>query len=95
MRWLDSITDSTESIYVNLSKLRKTVEDRGARRAAVHRVTKLPVLLGERSKSSLRWERRWEEPPPSILISRASRAGAGEGGWGRAPFSLQRPSAQP
>ena len=40
MRWLDSITDSTESIYVNLSKLWETVENRGAWHAAVHRVTK-------------------------------------------------------
>ena len=33
MRWLDSITDSMD---MNLSKLLKTVEDRGAWRAAVH-----------------------------------------------------------
>ena len=32
MRWLDSITDSMD---MNLSKLRKTVEDRGAWHAAV------------------------------------------------------------
>jgi len=33
MRWLDSITDSMD---MNLSKLLKTVEDRGAWHAAVH-----------------------------------------------------------
>jgi len=37
MKWLDSVTDSMD---VNLSKLRKTVEDRGACCAAVHGVTK-------------------------------------------------------
>ena len=36
MRWLDSITDSTD---MNLSKLRETVEDRGALHAGVHGVT--------------------------------------------------------
>ena len=38
MRWLDSLTDSVD---VNLSKLRETVEDRGAWRAAVHGVVEL------------------------------------------------------
>ena len=37
MRWLDSITDS---MHMNLSKLREIVEDRGAWHAAVHGVTK-------------------------------------------------------
>ena len=37
MRWLDGITDSVD---VNLSKLRKIVENRGAQRAAVHGVAK-------------------------------------------------------
>ena len=37
MRWLDSITDSVD---MNLSKLQEIVEDRGAWRAIVHRVTK-------------------------------------------------------
>ena len=37
MRWLDSITKSRD---VNLSKLWKMVEDRGAWHVAVHGVTK-------------------------------------------------------
>ena len=37
MRWLDSITDLMD---MNLSKLHKTVKDRGVWRAAVYRVAK-------------------------------------------------------
>ena len=37
-RWLGGITDST---HMSLSKLWETLKDRGARCAAVHRVTEL------------------------------------------------------
>ena len=37
IRWLDTITDSMD---MNLSKLQEIVEDRGARHAAVHGVSK-------------------------------------------------------
>ena len=42
MRWLDGITDS---MHMNLSKLRKIVEDREAWRAAVHEVMKSQIQL--------------------------------------------------
>ena len=42
IRWLDSITDSMD---MNLSKLWKTVEDRGTWQAAVHRVEESQAQL--------------------------------------------------
>ena len=44
MRWLDGITDS---INMNLSKLWKMVDDRGAWHAAVHGVTKSQTQLSD------------------------------------------------
>ena len=43
-RWLDSISDSTD---MNLSKLQEVVEDRGAWRVAVPKVTKSQAQLSD------------------------------------------------
>ena len=42
MKWLDNITDSMD---VNLNKLQEIVEDRGARCAVVHSITKSRTQL--------------------------------------------------
>ena len=44
MRWLDGITDAVD---MNLGKLHEMVRDREAWRAAMHRVTKRQVRLGD------------------------------------------------
>ena len=44
MRWLESITDSMD---MNVSKLREIVEDREAWRAAVHGITKSQIRLSD------------------------------------------------
>ena len=50
MRWLDSITDSVD---MNLSKLREMVKDRGAWYATVHGVTH--CLATEQQQKSEQW----------------------------------------
>ena len=44
MRWLEGITDSTDT---SLSKLQETVKEREAWRAAVHEVTKSQTQLSD------------------------------------------------
>ena len=46
MRWLDSITNSVD---MNLSKLRETEKDRGAWPAEIHGVTKSRARLSDRT----------------------------------------------
>ena len=57
VRWLDGITDSVD---MNLSKLRENVEGRGARRATVHGVAKRHNLESEQNNQSLDI---WATPP--------------------------------
>ena len=43
--WLDSITDSVDSMNMNFSKLQEIMEDRGAWHAAIHGVAKSGTRL--------------------------------------------------
>ena len=53
MRWLNSITNSTDR---NLSKLWETVEDRGTWRAAVHGVKNSRTRLSDRTTTKEAWD---------------------------------------
>ena len=69
MRWLDGITNS---INMNLSKLQKIVEDRGAWHAAVHGVTKSWIRLSNYTtttayKDRAHWRSPRASPAPSTV----------------------------
>ena len=55
MRWLDSITNSTD---MDLRKLREIMEDRGAWHAAVHGVAKNPTWLSNWTRTTIRSSER-------------------------------------
>ena len=59
MRWLDSITNSTD---MDLRKLREIMEDRGAWHAAVHGVAKNPTWLSNWTRTTIRSLERGLEP---------------------------------
>ena len=84
MRWLDGITDSVD---MSLSKLRETVEDRGAWRAAVPGVTESQTRLSSNNKG--RPETACPFPPPCEGTARRAVCKPGrELSW--APTALER-----
>ena len=65
LRWLDSITDS---MNMNLSKLREMVKDRGAWHVAVHGVTELDMTWRLNNINKGTRQRGWQSEVAHILI---------------------------
>ena len=60
MRWLDGVTDSMD---VNLRKLREIMKDRGALPAAVHGAAKGQTRLSDRTATMIRKLRKQSNKP--------------------------------
>ena len=73
MRWLDSVTDSVD---MNLSKLRETVKDSRAWGTAVHGVPKVGYdgVTSLSLFTFIRWRMKWHPTP--VLLPGESQ------GWG-------------
>ena len=73
MKWLDSITDSV----VNLSKLQKIVEDRGAWHAAVYGVAKNQTRLSDWTTIGATLLKESEDELKSLLMRVTKQTGKG------------------
>ena len=67
MRWLDSITDSMD---MNLSRLRETVKDKGAWHAAVHGDTKSQTQVSDWTTKQQKIDKHWEIDQHAIKVNK-------------------------